>query len=464
MTVGSQIQIALNDDIMSAPGGGAPAVAEDHFKVLLQKQRQAQVRHRAYGIFHGQKLSSIRYALDKEVAEEKLKVRTDRELYADLGLRSEIINMMMSYNPVWLRLGLEITYGEVIPMTKKALQDAGRSALKVFLKERLLQDPETTERFKTTKLGAFGKAYAIAVAQKTLQRFLTIVLFLDKAKQNHVLENGPCLFNKNAKIKSSKTMVIDFAKKFLSGEGDIIRHLGLLGYEVQHKQSILDEFDYTVKNLASDLRDGVRLCRLVEMMIGKHRERPLSKKLRIPAGSLLQKKHNVKLAFMALKNSGMNLKVTKGRSTQDLSINDVVQAHKEHTLVLLWKIIAKFKLEKMLPLTILRREINIIKGTMSQRDLKFVNDQEADDTGMKPQKSSTSLHSEYVSLLKTWARCICAKHLVSIYDFSLSFADGRVLCALVNFYHPELVSKASINDATLSNRDGSKSFVCMPFK
>ena len=151
---GSKVQVALNDDILSAPGGGAPAVAEDHFKVLLQKQRQAQVRHRAFEIFHSQELSSIRYALDKEVAEEKLKVRTDRELYADLGLRSEIIEMMMSYNPVWLRLGLEITYGEVIPMTKKALQDAGRSTLKVFLKERLLQDPEITERFKRWSRGS----------------------------------------------------------------------------------------------------------------------------------------------------------------------------------------------------------------------------------------------------------------------------------------------------------------------
>ena len=106
-------------------------------------------------------------------------------------------------------------------------------------------------------------------------------------------------------------MLIDFAKKFLSGEGDIIRHLGLLGYNVKHKQNILDEFDYTVKNLASDLRDGVRLCRLIEMMLGKYRERQLSKKLRIPAGSLLQKSINVKLAFMALKKSGMNLRVTK---------------------------------------------------------------------------------------------------------------------------------------------------------
>ena len=51
-------------------------------------------------MFHSQEMDNICYALDKEVAEEKLKVRTDRELYADLGLRSEIIGMMMSYNPL----------------------------------------------------------------------------------------------------------------------------------------------------------------------------------------------------------------------------------------------------------------------------------------------------------------------------------------------------------------------------
>ena len=32
-----------------------------------------------------------------------------------------------------------------------------------------------------------------------------------------------------------------------------------MGYNVEYKQKVLDEFDYAVKNLASDLRDGVRL-------------------------------------------------------------------------------------------------------------------------------------------------------------------------------------------------------------
>lgn len=49
------------------------------------------------------------------------------------------------------------------------------------------------------------------------------------------------------------------------GEGDIIRHLLFMGYSVLHSQAPLDEYDFTVNNLAVDLRDGVRLCRLVDL-------------------------------------------------------------------------------------------------------------------------------------------------------------------------------------------------------
>jgi len=38
-----------------------------------------------------------------------------------------------------------------------------------------------------------------------------------------------------------------------------------IGYSVVHDQKPLHEFDFTVKNLAVDLRDGVRLCRLIDL-------------------------------------------------------------------------------------------------------------------------------------------------------------------------------------------------------
>lgn len=38
-----------------------------------------------------------------------------------------------------------------------------------------------------------------------------------------------------------------------------------MGYAVVYDQKPLHEFDFTVKNLAVDLRDGVRLCRLIDL-------------------------------------------------------------------------------------------------------------------------------------------------------------------------------------------------------
>jgi abnormal spindle-like microcephaly-associated protein len=60
-------------------------------------------------------------------------------------------------------------------------------------------------------------------------------------------------------------LLLTISKNYLMGEGDIIRHLVFMGYSVLHTQAPLDEFDFTVKNLAVDLRDGVRLCRLVDL-------------------------------------------------------------------------------------------------------------------------------------------------------------------------------------------------------
>jgi hypothetical protein len=51
--------------------------------------------------------------------------------------------------------------------------------------------------------------------------------------------------------------------------------------------------------LATDLRDEVRLVRLLELLSNNH-ARSLSQQLRVPAGSLLQKRFNVGLALDAM--------------------------------------------------------------------------------------------------------------------------------------------------------------------
>ena len=58
----------------------------------------------------------------------------------------------------------------------------------------------------------------------------------------------------------------EFSRAFLSGGVRVVnKHLGLLGATLQHKQSALDDDDFSVASLTTDLRDGVRLYKLCDV-------------------------------------------------------------------------------------------------------------------------------------------------------------------------------------------------------
>ena len=42
-------------------------------------------------------------------------------------------------------------------------------------------------------------------------------------------------------------MIVEFSKNYLSGEGDITRHLAYLGMPMEYKQTEIDEFDFSVR-------------------------------------------------------------------------------------------------------------------------------------------------------------------------------------------------------------------------
>ena len=60
-------------------------------------------------------------------------------------------------------------------------------------------------------------------------------------------------------------MLIQFSRDYLSGEGDVTKHLAYMGYTVSHCQTALDEFDYAVTKLGVDLRDGLRLTYVISV-------------------------------------------------------------------------------------------------------------------------------------------------------------------------------------------------------
>ena len=157
------------------------------------------------------------------------------------------------------------------------------------------------------------------------------------AKENKFIQHNPCLFCLDSKIKSSREILLSFSRDYLSGEGDIIKHLAYLKYQVTHKQTALDEFDYAVTNISTDLRCGLRLSKVAEFLTGA----TVSTQLRVPAVSMLQKVHNTEVALKELRQATTSIPT-------NIMSKDIVNGHREKTLTLLWSIIYG-KVAKSLP-------------------------------------------------------------------------------------------------------------------
>lgn len=113
-------------------------------RTLILHRRMAQVRARATDLFNGEKMQIVNRAIYAEVSKGRLKLRVDRDMYADLTLRGQITSLLMSYTTPWLRLGLETIFGEIISPESPNLfspQKAGLAALATRKSEKVSHIP-----------------------------------------------------------------------------------------------------------------------------------------------------------------------------------------------------------------------------------------------------------------------------------------------------------------------------------
>ncbi|XP_066596221.1 protein abnormal spindle [Prorops nasuta] len=257
-----------------------------------------------------------------------LNIRLDRDLHRDIGLQKTILELFLSYNPLWLRIGLETIYGETIPLQS----NDDLVGLTRFLLLRFFSDPFLSKNYVHPYLKT-QPAFITQMNKFMLKKFLLLVYFLDYAKMNKLIGHDPCLFHKKAIYKDSRSILLTFSREVLSGIGDITKVLRAYNYIVHHKQTYLEEYDYAVTELSTDLRDGVRLCRVMELISGR---RDITKNCRVPAISRLQKVHNVDMALKTLFQCGYTL-------TGGIDAKSIADGHREKTLSLLWQIIYKYQ-------------------------------------------------------------------------------------------------------------------------
>ncbi|XP_070257559.1 abnormal spindle-like microcephaly-associated protein [Myotis yumanensis] len=421
----------------------APTKEEVSLRAYTARRRLNRLRHAACRLFTSESMVKAIKKLEVEIAARRLAVRRDRHLWKDVGERQKVLNWLLSYNPLWLRIGLETVFGELI-----ALEDnSDVTGLAVFILHRLLWNPDIAAEYRHPSVPhLYRDGHEEALSAFTLKKLLLLVCFLDRAKLSRLIDHDPCLFCKDAEFKASRDVLLAFSRSFLSGEGDLSRHLSWLGLPVSHVQTPLDEFDFAVTNLAVDLQCGVRLVRTMELLT---RNWDLSKQLRIPAISRLQKMHNVELALQALRSRGVLLQDEQGGA---ILAKDIVDRHREKTLALLWKIALAFQVDISLNLDELKEEIDFLKRTWRVKRSTPAHSRPADavlsaKTDTRPSDSSEQ-RPESIRLLMEWVQAVCAFYSVKVENFTVSFSDGRVLCYLIHHYHPRCVPLDAIRQRT----------------
>ncbi|XP_069376833.1 abnormal spindle-like microcephaly-associated protein [Paralichthys olivaceus] len=435
----SAVSLAMgNDNNFSVPK--APTKEEMSFSTYTARRKLNRLRRSACQLFTSDAMSKAIQRLEVEVEAKRLLVRKDRHLWKDIGERKKLLNWLLSYNPLWLRIGLETIYGELISLESNS--DA--LGLAMFILQRLLWNPDIAAEFRHLKVPHLYKdGHEEALSRFTLKKLLLLVCFLDKAKESRLIEHDPCLFCVDAEFKASKDLLLAFSRDFLSGEGILPRHLGYLGLPVSHVQKPLDEFNFAVKNLAGDLKCGIRLVRVMELLI---QDWSLSAKLRLPAISRLQKIHNVDVALQVLKSRNVDLKDEHGSI---IDSRDVVDGHREKTLGLLWKIIFAFHVEVILDEEQLRDEIGFLRRALrTKRRLVSLRA----DRGLQPSpvktRSPYENSSTKITLLMDWTRAVCDFYGLKVDNFTVAFSDGRVLCYLIHHYHPGLLPGEAVSQGT----------------
>ncbi|KAI9806063.1 MAG: hypothetical protein M1833_004470 [Piccolia ochrophora] len=401
----------------------------------------------------------------------------------DVGLRHKFLSFWLdTYHLPVLKAAAEVIVGREIPSASRMSDHvtAGgeeqrrkpeRRTLEGFLESFLVRN-EDAVRMKNC-VGSIGRIARSTVRtavgdvhhedygteawswRRTVLRSLMLMLLLDKSKSQCGVRG--CLFLPSSSFKSSSSALSGFAKFLMPSLGDVARPLGHLNYTVSHVQTPLQEFDFKIGNLAVDLRDGVRLTHIVELLLyprsltsgqddvtitmptGDILTSPckvsdawvLSRHLKFPPSGHALKIHNVHIALAALDG------VTNGLSPFcGVKAEDIVNGHREKTVGLLWGLVSQWGLNALLDWEALKKEIKRLKRRAQESAPSNMEEMLAVEKASEEESAyeESEEQEKQTLLLQRWASNIARLHGLRVTNMSTSFADGRVFQSIVDEY------------------------------
>ena len=421
------------------------------------------------------------------------------QLLFDVGMRLQFVELWTkTYSTDILELAAEIVVNRKIPSQQKfdrlsktestATGKGSRRILVPFIEKFLLQNEDAQCRRDLEiaslsvgcgldGLGTTTKA-SLWCWRRTMQRCLMLIILIDKAKELNIIQTN--VFRKSSSIKSSSAVIIRLAALLMPWIGDVSRPLSYIDYHVTHKQLPLAEYAFVIKNPATDLRDGIRLTRIIELLLDsttdslslnadnaiglllgevlptRAQEQSyllLSQSLKYPCQEKKSRLFNVQIALEALRRmEGIASMV------QDVQPEDIVDGHREKTLKLLWGLVGNLGLELLIDWRDLNWEIRRQQRKAKQEDPGMANGA-LDDNVNNP-----IVDRPYAYLLEVWAKSVSWNHGLRGSGLTASFAGGKIFESIVDEYsayvRPRSILPAEIAYIKLSLKGKLKRLGC----
>ncbi|CAG9464134.1 unnamed protein product [Pedinophyceae sp. YPF-701] len=359
-----------------------------------------------------------------------------RTFVRDVGARERAFDALSSYHPLWLRAAAEVVASRSAAAVLGA--DAGAREVRALVGAAVLGDGGGLRGEFANPLSADAGEYGAAQGRAALLRTIQMVVALDRAVagagDGPTVSGAPPLFLPHSGVASSREVLARVVNGSLKAGGDLARELHLMGCALRHQQSPHLMTDLTVADLGADMRDGLRLCRLAEVLAGAAPGAILGH-ARLNARSRGAKEHNVGLALAALESAGLSLRgIATSAGPVDAKAQDVVDGNRERTLGLLWRAFATFDAPSLLDTPAVSREVSVL----SARHRPGVQ-----ALGLELARSPHP-HEPPMGWVQRWAAVTCAGYGVAVRNLSWSFADGQALCVLVHHYRPDLLPASAI--------------------
>ncbi|XP_042029606.1 abnormal spindle-like microcephaly-associated protein homolog [Salvia splendens] len=354
----------------------------------------------------------------KNIDEGRLKMRASCPIMSDVGMKEKAMKYLMSYNPIWLRICLYIILGGDSLLPNDNVNSEPENAfLRMVLEKQFFWHAGLAKAHAYNKQveGLYRPGYYEKLGNVILKRFLLLVIIIDRAKFQTSLPlkygidgldgGSPPMFTSKSSIKSSRQLVIDFlSSDVMHGEGSVVAHLAIVGYNVTYQQNPLVEYDFRISNLFEDLCDGIRLCRATGLL--RHDSSILTKVV-VPSDTQKKNLFNCGIALKYLREAGVSLLDEDGTEVME---EDVVSGDKELTLSLLWNMFVNLQLPLLINKSLISEEISNIRGVVDH-----------------------SITQTPLDLLLNWIQAVCATYELKVESHS-SLLDGKAMWCLLDFY------------------------------